>query len=58
VSLEESDQLQYRFEANLSFGIVEHISLNLSTVELYDTRPVPGISRNEFQLRSSLGVSF
>ena len=57
-SLEDSDQVQFRLEANLSFGIVEHLSLNLTAIELYDTRPVPGVTRSEFQLRSALGVDF
>jgi len=57
-SLEECDQLQFRLEANLSFGIVQNLSLNLTAVELYDTRPVPGVTKNEFQLRSSLGLTF
>lgn len=57
-SLEDSEQLQFRLESTLSFGILQHLSLNLTAIELYDTRPVPGVSRNEFQLRSALGVNF
>jgi hypothetical protein len=57
-SMEESDQMQFRLEANLAFGIVQNLSLNLTAVELYDTRPAPGVSKNEFQLRSALGITF
>jgi len=57
-SLEDSRQLQFRLEANLAFGIVQNLSLNLTAVELYDTRPVPGVTESEFQLRSSLGITF
>jgi hypothetical protein len=57
-SLEDTDQLQFRLEANLSFGIVQNLSLNLTAVELYDTRPASNVTKNEFQLRSSLGISF
>jgi len=57
-SLQYSDQMQFRLEANLAFGIVRNLSLNLTAVELYDTRPVPGVTKNEFQLRSALGVTF
>jgi putative salt-induced outer membrane protein len=52
------EELQFRLEGNLAFGIVQNLSLNLTALELYDTRPVPGVSRNEFQLRSSLGITF
>jgi len=57
-SLQGSDQLQFRLEANISFGIVQHLSLNLTAIELYDTDPAPNVSNNEFQLRSSLGITF
>jgi len=58
VSLEEVDELQLRLEGNLSFGLVQNVSLNLTAIELYDTRPVAGVSPNEFQLRSAIGLTF
>lgn len=58
MSLEESDELQFRLEANLSIGLLQYLSLNLTAIELFDTQPVSGVSQNEFQLRSSLGVTF
>jgi len=57
-SLEDAEELQFRLEANLSLGLVQNLSLNFTAIELYDTRPVPGISRNEFQFRSALGITF
>jgi len=58
VRADNPDQMQLRMEANLSLGIVKNLSLNLTAIELYDTRPVPGVSKNEFQLRSSIGLTF
>lgn len=58
VSLEDVQDLQFRLEANLSFGLVQNVSLNLTAIELYDTTPVTGVSRNEFQLRSAIGLTF
>jgi putative salt-induced outer membrane protein YdiY len=58
VSLEEVEELQLRLEGNLSFGLVQNVSLNLTAIELYDTRPVTGVSPNEFQLRSAIGLTF
>jgi len=51
-------QLQFRLEANLAFAIVKNISFNLTAIEMYDTRPVPGVAANEFQLRSAIGLAF
>lgn len=47
-----------RFEGALKFFVLQNLSLNLSVIDLYDTRPAPGISRNDLQIRSSLGVKF
>jgi putative salt-induced outer membrane protein YdiY len=58
MSLEDAEELQFRLEANLSFGLLQYLSLNVTAIELFDTQPVTGISQNEFQLRSSLGVTF
>jgi len=56
--LDELGEYQVRVEGNLGFGIVQHLSLNLSVMNLYDTQPAPGVPNNEFQFRSSLGVAF
>jgi hypothetical protein len=52
------DEMQLRLEANLGFALVKNVSLNLTAIEIYDTRPVPGVTPNEFQLRSSIGLGF
>lgn len=52
------DQMQLRLEANLAFGIVKNVTFNLTAIELYDTRPVPGVTPSEFQLRSAIGLAF
>ena len=52
------DQLQLRLEANLGFAVVKNVSFNLTAIEMYDTRPVPGVTPSEFQLRSAIGLAF
>ena len=52
------EQLQLRLEANLGFAILKNISFNLTAIELFDTRPVQGVTPNEFQLRSAIGLAF
>ena len=56
--LDEPGQYQVRVGGNVGFGIVRHLSLNLTVMNLYDTQPAPGVPNNDFQLRSSLGVNF
>ena len=52
------EQMQLRLEANLGLALVKNVSFNLTAIEMYDTRPVPGVTPNEFQLRSALGLAF
>ena len=56
--VDSPDQLQLRLEANLGVAIVKNVSFNLTAIETYDTRPVPGVTPNEFQLRSAIGLAF
>jgi len=56
--VDSPEQLQMRLEANLGFAIVKNISFNLTAIEMYDTRPVPGVTPSEFQLRSAIGLAF
>jgi putative salt-induced outer membrane protein YdiY len=47
-----------RFDSTLSYILVQNISLNLSVIDIYDTRPADDVARNEVQVRSSLGLKF
>lgn len=51
-------EFQLRTEANVAFGILKMMSFNVTALDLYDTHPVDGVSGNEFQLRSSIGLTF
>ena len=56
--LDAVGEYQVRISGNVGFGIVRYLSLNLTVLNLYDTQPAPGVPNNDFQLRSSLGVTF
>lgn len=56
--VEEVSEYRSRFETTLSYGIWQNISLNLSVLDLYDTQPAANVPNNDFQIRSSLGVTF
>lgn len=47
-----------RFESTLGYAFWKSLSLNLTAIDLYDTQAAPGVDRNQFELRSSLGVMF
>jgi putative salt-induced outer membrane protein YdiY len=52
------DQYRARFEATFSQALFYNFSLNFTLLDLYDTHPASGVSRNEVQIRSSIGVKF
>jgi hypothetical protein len=56
--VEDLRQFRSRFETTLSYGIWQNVSLNLSMLNLYDTRPARGVPNNDLQIRSSVGVTF
>lgn len=47
-----------RFESRLSFQLLKNLSFNFSVIDLYDTQPAPNVSKNELQVRSTIGVTF
>jgi hypothetical protein len=56
--VEDPGEFRARFECTLSFGLWQNLSLNLTILDVYDTQPARGVSRNELQIRSSLGITF
>ena len=52
------EQYRMRFESTLSYAVWQNISLNVSVLDLYDTQPAINVPNNDFQLRTSLGVTF
>jgi hypothetical protein len=56
--VEDLQQYRLRFESTLSYGFWQNLSLNLSVLDLYDTKPASGVPPNDLQIRSSLGITF
>jgi putative salt-induced outer membrane protein YdiY len=54
----ELNQFKARAEANLRYWLLDNLSLNFTVIDLYDTRVARGISKNDLQIRSSIGVKF
>jgi len=57
-NLDDGSQYRTRLESTVSLALLDHLSFNLSLFNVYDTNPAQGVDKNEFMLRSSLGVSF
>lgn len=58
VNAEELSQFRFRFDSTFSYRLIENLSLNLTVIDLYDTDPAPSVDQNEFQIRSSIGITF
>jgi putative salt-induced outer membrane protein YdiY len=58
VNAEEFSQFRFRFDSTFSYKLIENLSLNLTVIDQYDTDPAPTVDENEFQIRSSIGITF
>ncbi len=56
--ISEFDRYRMRFEGNLRYALRGNIYLNVTALDIYDNRPASGVSKNDLQLRSSVGVKF
>ncbi len=57
-AVENPEDFRLRFEANLSYLLRQNLTLTLNVVDVYDTSVPPGVSRNDLQIRSLLGIKF
>ena len=51
-------EYRMRFESNLRYTLVQNIFVNLSVIDIYDSMPATGVTQNDLQFRSSVGVKF
>jgi hypothetical protein len=47
-----------RAEATLSYALWRNVSLHLSMLDLYDTKPAQSVTSNDLQVHTSVGVTF
>jgi hypothetical protein len=56
--VEDIEQYRFRFESNFRYQLISNLSLNLTVIDQYDTQPAEAVTRNDLQVRSSVGVKF
>jgi hypothetical protein len=52
------DNYRLRFESNYRYVLNSYLNLNLTVIDQYDTNPAPGVTPNDLQIRSTVGVKF
>lgn len=56
--ISDMQHFRMRFEGNLRYSLRENLYLNLTMLDLYDNFPAQGVTKNDIQLRSSIGMKF
>ena len=57
-NLQDIGNYRVRMEGTLRYPLLKNLSLNLVVIDLYDTEPVLGVTKNDMQIRSALGIKF
>lgn len=52
------DNYRFRIETALRYSLNSYLSLNLRVADLHDTQPAAGVTPNDLQITSTLGVRF
>jgi len=58
LQFEDPSQYRMRFETNFRYAMLQNIFLNFSFIDIYDSQPANGVTQNDVQVRSSVGVKF
>ena len=56
--IDRPGEFRMRFESNLRYAMLQNVFFNLSVIDIYDSDPASGVTENDLQLRSSIGVKF
>ena len=56
--VEEFELYRFRFETNFKYQLLSNLALNLTVCDQYDSQPAEAVTRNDLQVRSSVGVKF
>jgi hypothetical protein len=56
--IENLGEYRMRFETNLRYALLQNVFFNLSLIDTYDSLSANEVTRNDVQVRSSIGVKF
>jgi putative salt-induced outer membrane protein YdiY len=56
--LQEIDIYRFRFETNFRYQLMTHLAFNLTVTDAYESQPADTVTKNDLQVRSSVGVKF
>jgi putative salt-induced outer membrane protein YdiY len=56
--VEKFNEYKLRAESNVRYTFVSNFSFVLTVLDLFESRPAAGVSKNDLQLRSAIGVKF
>jgi hypothetical protein len=56
--IDNPEEFQLRFESNIRYALLQNVFLNLAVIDIYETMPASGVTKNDLQVRSSVGVKF
>ena len=56
--IDKPGEFRMRFETNLRYAMLQNVFFNLSVIDTYDSDPPSGVTQNDLQIRSSVGVKF
>ncbi|HWN96401.1 MAG TPA: DUF481 domain-containing protein, partial [Methylomirabilota bacterium] len=54
----DPEEFRMRIETNLRYAMLQNVFLNVSLIDTYDALAATGVTRNDVQVRSSVGVKF
>lgn len=57
-NLQDVGNYRVAMEGTLRYPLLKNLSLNLVVIDLYDTEPALGVTKNDMQIRSALGIKF
>lgn len=55
---EDLSDYQIRFGLTLSMPLFKPLTLNLNIIDEFDSKPAPGVSRNDLQVSTTIGLNF
>lgn len=56
--VEKPNEYKLRFESNVRYALNSNMYLVLTVLDLFESRPAAGVSKNDLQVRSSVGIKF